>query len=168
MTTFTVWKFDDADKAEEASAILKNAARDGLVKIVDHAVVTWPKGADKPETHHEHERTTHGTGWGLFWGVVVGGLFLVPVVGGAVGAGIGALAKATSGTGITHEQLQKIRLEITEGTSALFLVSDQGNLDRLGERFHGLHSKLIATNLTAEEQEVLLETFGDHLPPGSP
>jgi uncharacterized membrane protein len=163
MTTFTVWKFDDPDKAEQAASIVKYAAGDGLVKVVDHAVVSWPKGADKPETHHEHERAVHHTGWGLFWGVVVGGLFLVPVVGGVVGAGIGALAKATDGTGITREQLEKIRLEITEGTSALFLVTDHGELDRLGERFHGLHSKLIATNLTKEEQETLFEVFGDHL-----
>jgi uncharacterized membrane protein len=164
MTTFTVWKFDDPDQAERAASILTYAAADGLVKVVDHAVVTWPKGADKPETHHEHERTTHGTGWGLFWGVVVGGLFLVPVVGGVVGATVGAIAKTTEGTGITREQLERIRLEITEGTSALFLVTDHGDLDRLGERFHGLHSKLIATNLTTEEQEILLDTFSDHLP----
>src|SRR4051812_26456102 len=148
MTTFTVWKFDDPEKAEQASSILKNAAADGLVKIVDHAVVTWPAGAEKPETHHEHERSVHSTGWGLFWGVVVGGLFLVPIAGGVVGASIGALAKATDGTGITREQLEKIRLEITPGTSALFMVTDHGDLDRLGERFHGLHNQLIATNLT--------------------
>jgi hypothetical protein len=30
----------------------------------------------------------------------------------------------------------------------------------VGERFHGLHSKLIATNLTEAERQVLLETFG--------
>ncbi|MCY1136851.1 DUF1269 domain-containing protein [Actinoplanes sp. Pm04-4] len=163
MTTFTVWKFDEPRQAEQAADIVKYAAADHLVKIVDYAVVTWPKGADKPETHHEHERGRHGAGWGLFWGVVVGGLFLVPIVGGAVGATVGALAKATEGTGITREQLETIRTEVTEGTSALFLVTDQGNLDRLAERFHGLHTKLLATNLTTEEQEILLDTFSDHL-----
>ncbi|GID30858.1 DUF1269 domain-containing protein [Paractinoplanes brasiliensis] len=163
MTTFTVWKYDSPEKAEQVADVLKNAAQDHLVKIVDYAVVTWPKGAEKPETHHEHERTRHATGWGLFWGVVVGGLFLVPVVGGAVGATVGAIAKSVEGTGITREQLEKIRLEVTEGTSALFLVTDEGNLDRLGERFHGLHTTLIATNLTKEEQEILLDTFSDHL-----
>jgi uncharacterized membrane protein len=160
MTTFTVWKFDDPTRADEAFKIIKYAAGDHLVKIIDHAIVSWPEGADKPETHHEHESTRRGAGWGAFWGIVVGGLFLVPIVGGAVGAGIGALAKATEGTGIDQAQLEKIRLEVTEGTSALFLVSDQGNLDRLGERLHGLNSKLIATNLTEGERDILLETFG--------
>ena len=44
MTAFTVWKFDDPDGADQAAHILKSAESDGLVKIHDHAVVTWPVG----------------------------------------------------------------------------------------------------------------------------
>ncbi|GAA4600525.1 putative membrane protein [Actinoplanes octamycinicus] len=164
MTTFTVWKYDDPKGAEHAFDAIKYAAADDLVKIVDHAIVTWPQGAAKPDTHHAHDRTWRGTGWGAFWGVVLGSLFFIPVIGGVVGAGVGALAKATEGTGISKETLEKIRLEVTEGTSALFLVTDEGNLDRLGERFHGMGNQLIATNLTDEERDELLETFGDHRP----
>jgi uncharacterized membrane protein len=164
MTTFTVWKFDDPNRAEEAAKIIRYAADDGLVRIVDHAVVTWPQGAAQPETRHAHESTRRGVGWGAFWGIVIGGLFLVPVVGGIVGAGIGGLAKATEGTGIGRDELEKIRTEVTEGTSALFLVTEEGDLDRLGERLHGLNSKLIATNLTDGERDILLETFGTHTP----
>ncbi|MEU4563865.1 DUF1269 domain-containing protein [Actinoplanes sp. NPDC023936] len=162
MTTFTVWKFDDPGRAEQMSRILHDAAADGLVKVVDYTVVTWPKGAEKPETHHEHSNMARHVGWGAFWGIVLGGLFLVPVVGGVLGAGIGALDKSLQGTGIGRAELERIRTQITEGTSALFVVTSDGNLDRLGERFHGLHSKLIATNLTEGEEEILLETFGDH------
>ncbi|WP_433829862.1 DUF1269 domain-containing protein [Actinoplanes sp. CA-015351] len=162
MTTFTVWKFDDPGRAEQMSRILHDAAADGLVKIVDYAVVTWPKGAEKPETRHEHSSTYRHAGWGAFWGIVIGGLFLVPIAGGVLGAGIGALDKTLQGTGIGRDELERIRSQITEGTSALFVVTRDGNLDRLGERFHGLHSKLIATNLTEGEEEILLETFGDH------
>ena len=159
MTTFTVWKFDDPKRAESVFGVIKDAAGDHLVHIVDHAIVTWPEGAEKPEIHHSHDSARHGIGWGAFWGVVVGGLFLIPLVGGVVGAGLGALAKATEGTGISQEELEKIRTEVTEGTSALFLVTDSGNLDRLGERFRGEHNRLIATNLTDGEKEILLETF---------
>jgi uncharacterized membrane protein len=49
---------------------------------------------------------------------------------------------------------------VTPGTSALFVVTEQGDLDRVGERFHNMHSKLIATNLTDAERQELLETFG--------
>lgn len=161
MTTFTVWKFDDPGRAEQAVTIVRQAAADGLITIVDHAVVSWPEGA-RLEIKHQHEDTWRSTGWGAFWGLVVGALFMVPVVGGVAGAAIGAISKATEDAGITRDQLEKIRTEVTEGTSALFLVTEKGDLDRLGERFHGMHQQLIATNLTDAERDVLLETFGGH------
>jgi uncharacterized membrane protein len=161
MTTFTVWKFDDPDGAGRAESVLKDAESEGLVKILDHAVVTWPVGAEHPETAHKHDSPKRSAGWGALWGILAGGaLFAVPIVGGVVGAAIGALSKATDGTGITREDLERIRTEVVEGTSALFVVSESGELDRLGERFRGFDKTLISTNLTEAERETLLETFG--------
>ncbi len=160
MTTFTVWKFDDPKGAQHAASVLKDAESDGLVKIVDHAVMSWPAGADKPETHHKHDDPKRGAAWGALWGVLTGALFMVPVVGGVVGVAIGALAKATEGAGITKDDLTRIRTEVVEGTSALFVVTEEGNLDRLGERFRGIDKTLISTNLTEPERDTLLETFG--------
>jgi uncharacterized membrane protein len=160
MTTFTVWKFDDPQGAEHAATTLQKAEADGLVKIVDHAVMTWPAGADKPETHHSHDDPKRGAAWGALWGILTGALFTVPVVGGVVGLALGALAKSTEGAGISKEDLARIRTEVVEGTSALFVVTEEGNLDRLGERFRGSDQKLITTNLTEAERETLLETFG--------
>jgi uncharacterized membrane protein len=160
MTTFSVWKYDDPAGAERAVELLKSAERDGLVKIDDHAVVSWPVGAAQPDTKHGHEENWRGAGWGGLWGLLIGTLFFIPVVGGLAGVAIGALAKATQDAGITREQLETIRSEITEGTSALFVVTEQADVDRLGERMRGLHTTLIATNLTDAERKVLLETFG--------
>jgi uncharacterized membrane protein len=160
MATFTVWKFDDPDGAERGSDILKDCARKGWVKVLDHAIVTWPEGADQPTTKHSHDENWRGAGWGALWGVIAGSLFLVPVVGGVAGAALGAYSKMTQDAGISKEQLETIRTKITPGSSALFVVTDEGDLDKVGERFGGIHSKLIATNLTAAERQVLLETFG--------
>src|SRR4029453_4441360 len=160
MTTFTVWEFDGPGGAERMMKVLQESEADGLVKVDDHAVVSWPLGATQPNTKHGHDETWKGAGWGGVWGLVIGALFFMPVIGGLAGAAIGAISKATEDAGITKEQLETIRTEVTEGTSALFLVTEQGDLDRLGERFHGMHNKLIATNLTDEERGTLLETFG--------
>ena len=160
MTTFTVWKFEDADGAARAETTLKTAAGEGLVTIVDHATISWPEGADKPELAHEHDSPKRGAAWGALWGILGGALFAIPVAGLALGAGIGALAKATDGTGITKADLERIRTEVGPGTSALFLVTDSADLDRLGERFRGRDSTLISTNLTEAERATLLETFG--------
>lgn len=54
-----------------------------------------------------------GGGWGRVWGLL-GAVFLVP----AFGAATGVVAKATGGVGIDKEQLETIRGQVTEGTSA--------------------------------------------------
>src|SRR3954466_11035478 len=151
MTTFTVWKFPEPDGAAHAEKALKAGAADGLVTIVDHAVMSWPEGDDKPALHHDHDSYRRGAAWGALWGILGGALFAIPVAGVVLGAGIGALAKATAGTGISKGDLERIRTEITPGTSALFLVTENADLDRLGERFHARDSRLISTNLTEAE-----------------
>ena len=103
MTTFTVWKFDEPDGASRAEAALEAAAGDGLVTIVDHAVLSWAADADKPDLRHKHDSGKRGAGWGALWGILGGALFFVPVAGAVIGAGIGALAKATDGTTLDRE-----------------------------------------------------------------
>lgn len=160
MATFTVWKFDSPEGADAASRILHDSASEHAVKIVDTAVVSWPEGAAKPTTRHGHQDEWRGTGWGAFWGLLLGSLFLVPVLGAAAGAAIGASTKAMEAVGIDKDQLDRIRAGVTPGTSALFVVTEDGDLDRVGERFHGVHGTLVATNLTDAERSTLLETFG--------
>ncbi|CAN7588881.1 DUF1269 domain-containing protein [Terrabacter sp. LjRoot27] len=160
MAAFTVWKFDNLDGAAHAESVLEDCQAEGFLKVVDHAVVTWPEGDEHPSMSHGNDEKWRGTGWGALWGVLVGALFFVPVVGGVVGAAIGAISKMTEDAGITKEQLETIRTELTPGTSALFVVTEQGDLDRVGERLRGIHSKLVATNLTDGERQILLETFG--------
>jgi uncharacterized membrane protein len=161
MTAFTVWKFDDPYGAEGACAALEAAEADGLVKVLDHAVVSWPEGASRPNTDHSHDTGKRDTGWGALWGLLLGSLFLMPLLGAAAGAGLGAISGAMKGVGIDKEQLETIRAQITEGTSALFMMTEEGDLDRLGERFRFNNQQLIATNLTEAERDLLLETVGD-------
>ncbi|WP_454042088.1 DUF1269 domain-containing protein [Cellulosimicrobium sp. Marseille-Q8652] len=159
MATFTVWSFDTPAGADTASGILHSAASEGHIRLVDSAVVTWPEGAAKPTTRHGHQDTWRGGGWGAFWGLLLGTLFFIPLVGAAAGAAIGAASKAMAAVGIDKDQLERIREGVTPGTSALFVVTEDGDLDAVGERFHGVHGKLVATNLTEGERQTLLETF---------
>jgi len=159
MATFTVWGFDTPAGADTASSILHDAASEGHIRIIDTAVVTWPEGAAKPTTRHGHQGEWRGTGWGAFWGLLLGMLFFIPVIGAAAGAAIGAASKAMAAVGIDKDQLDRIREGVTPGTSALFVVTEEGDLDAVGERFHGAHGKLVATNLTEAERSTLLETF---------
>lgn len=160
MATFTVWKFGQPDAAGRAAAQLARAESDGLVTVVDWAVVSWPVGAAHPRTRYAEDDVRRGAAWGAFWGLLLGMLFVVPVLGAATGAAVGALGKAMEHVGITSEQVETLRWQITEGTSALFVITDDADLVRVSERFLGTPRLLIDTNLTDAEQARLLEAFG--------
>ncbi len=131
---FTAWKFETDDGAAKAVVALEAAQTDGLVTLVDHAVISWPQGEQRPELHHARDDTKRGTAWGAFWGLLFGGLFFAPLLGVAVGAGVGAVAKSVAGVGIPEEDLESIRSQLTEGTSLLCAVTEGADMDRLGER----------------------------------
>lgn len=159
MTTFTAWKFETVEGAQQAADLLDSARSDGLVKVIDRAVIEWPPGAARPALRHTREAQLKGTGWGAFWGLLIGSLFFMPVLGAAAGAAAGAVQKHVEGLGLTKDQLETLKEQITPGTSTLLAVTDEGDLDRLGERFRGMSARLVQTNLTGPERQLLLETF---------
>ena len=160
MTTFTVWKFETLEGAHDAAQLLRNAESDGLVKVDDVAVASWPEGEDEPKIEHHGSPGKRGAAWGGAGGIVLGAAFTVPLVGLVAGAAAGAMAGKYTKAGISDEQLGKIQGQLKPGESALFAVTDEGKLDRLGERFRGMGWQLMETNLTEAERESLYETFG--------
>ena len=157
MATFTVWKFDQPEGADDAERLLLDAESDGLVTVVDRAVVSWPVGAKRPSTRYsEDDELRREAGWGALLGLLFGALFFMPMLGAAAGAGIGALHKALEHVGISSEQMDTLRWQITEGTSALFLVTEGADLVRLGERLRGTSWVLMDSDLTDVEQARLL------------
>lgn len=160
MTAFTVWKFETPEGAQKMADILLGAEKDGLVNLVDHAVVSWPIGQRTPDVKQAHTESKRGGGWGALWGLLIGALFFIPVLGAAAGAATGAIAKSMRSVGIDSEQFETLQRDVVPGTSALFAVTENADMDRLGERFHGLGETLIATNLTDAEKSMLRETFG--------
>lgn len=50
MATMTVWKFDTATGAEDASKKLQELQKEQLITLYDAATVSWPESASKPKT----------------------------------------------------------------------------------------------------------------------
>lgn len=161
MTTFTAWMFETVDGAEKATALLRSAAKDGVITIEDYAVIEWEIGAERPRVKYEHRDDARAAGWGALLGGVIGVLFFLPLIGAAAGAAIGVLTKRIDDIGITSEQLDTIGKRVGPGTSALFVVNTDTDRDRLAERFHGLGASLIASNLVPEEEAEVRRAFED-------
>ena len=123
MATLTVWRFDSPGGADEASQTLQELARENLVVLHDAATVTWEQGKKKPKTRQLASTTGAGALGGTFWGLLFGMIFFVPLLGAAIGAATGALAGSLNDVGIDDSFINKVRDQVTPGTSALFVMS---------------------------------------------
>ena len=163
MATLTVWKFPDADAAEQATETLSSLQSQNLITVQDSAIVTWPQDKKKPRTIQEHNLVGAGALGGGFWGLLFGLIFFVPLIGLAVGAAVGALSGSMVDVGIDDNFIKKVRDEVTPGTSALFVLStdvvEDRVLDTVRSKFPD--AKLIYTNLSKEEEANLREAFAD-------
>ena len=98
---------------------------------------------------------------GAFWGLLFGLLFFIPFLGMAIGAGMGALAAHFADVGIDDNFIKEVRSQVTPGTSALFLMTQNAVQDRVLERAKTDLPKfeLIASNLSKDEEAKLRDAF---------
>jgi uncharacterized membrane protein len=160
MANLTAWKFASPDGASQAVRTLKVLQDEGLIVIDSAAIVEWPQGNKKPKTRQVDDMTGPEAVSGAFWGFLFGILFFVPLFGAAVGAGIGALHGSLGHVGIDEKFIDQVKGAVTEGTSALFLMSSSGVADRIQQRFIGTNPELIATTLGPDQEAKLREVFG--------
>jgi uncharacterized membrane protein len=161
MATLTVLKFETSDGAEKALEVVKDLSKQHLINLHDAAIVTWPEGKKKPKTKQLHDLAGTGALSGAFWGMLFGLIFFVPILGMVVGATMGALTGSMADIGINDDFIRSVRSKVTEGTSALFLMTSDAVKDRVAEAAKGAKFELIASNLSKEEEEKLREAFAE-------
>ena len=135
MATLTVGKFNSAYGAEEALTKLTELQKEYLIELQDAAIVTWKEGKKKPKTKQAHNLVAESSIDAAFWGYLLGLIFFVPLLGMAVGAAAGALAGSLADYGIDDDFIKNVRDKVTEGTSALFLLTGQVTIEKLREHF---------------------------------
>lgn len=160
MATITVLKFQTPQGAEETLDLVKGLTKQQLITLQDAATVTWPEGEKKPKTKQLANLAGAGALDGAFWGMLFGLIFFVPFFGMAIGAAMGALAGKFTDYGIDDDFIKSVQEQVTEGTSALFLMTSDAVVDKVADAFKGVEFELIASNLSKEEEKNLREAFG--------
>jgi uncharacterized membrane protein len=160
MATLSVLKFETAEGAKQMEQTLLAAQKQQLITIQDAAIVTWPQGKKGPKTEQLHSLTGQGATMGAFWGMLFGLIFFVPFFGLAVGAAMGALSGKFADYGIDDNFIKATREKVTEGTSALFLLTSGAVMDKLAEVVKGQKFEIISTNLTKEQEDALRAQLG--------
>ena len=159
MATLTVWKFDSPERAEEVRDQVLALQKQELITIHDAATVSWPEGKKKPKTRQAMSTVGAGAASGSFWGLLFGILFFVPFFGMAFGAAMGALSGSLTDFGIDDDFINSVRDEVTEGTSALFLLTSGAVADKVAAALDMTSGHLVTTNLSVEDEEALRDLF---------
>jgi uncharacterized membrane protein len=159
VATLTAWAFPTVDGAEKAVERVKQLQTQQLIKLEDGATVTWAEGKKKPKTRQLNNLAGVGALGGAFWGMLFGLLFFIPLLGLAIGAGLGALTASMADVGIDDGFINSVKQRVTPGTSALFLLTSEAVTDRIKDTFDDLSPELIASNLSAEQEAKLREVF---------
>jgi uncharacterized membrane protein len=160
MATVSYLMCPTEDGAEKLFERLFELKKQGLIQIDDAAIVTWSGGAKRPRTRQLTEMSTSAALDGAFWGTLFGAVFFMPLAGAVAGAALGAIRGALADYGINDSLIEEMRRKVTEGTSALFLVSKAAVIEKIAPALKDIPFEISATTLSAEQEQKLRSAFG--------
>ncbi len=148
--------FNDETTAFEMRAELAKMQKEYLIDMEDAVVVT-KDGQGKVKLHQATNLTVAGAVGGSFWGMLIGLIFLNPLLGMAMGAGAGAISGKLADIGISDKMMKELASSFEPGNSALFVlirkVTGDKVLDRL-KPFVG-KGKVFKTSLNKDREDTL-------------
>lgn len=147
--------FDSEQKAEEVRNKILELQKEYLIEIGDAAIAA--KTADgKVKLNQLLNTTAVGAASGSFWGLLVGVLFLNPILGVAAGAASGALAGALTDVGINDRFMKGLATEdLKPGEAVLFVLVKKVTGDKVLERLKGVGGRVLQTSLDHTREEAL-------------
>jgi uncharacterized membrane protein len=153
--------YDDEFKAEEVRLTLAKLQKEHLIELEDAAVVV-KNAQGKVKLKQAINLTSAGAVSGGFWGLLIGTLFFMPIVGAAVGASAGALSGALSDIGIDDQFMRELGETLQPGSSALFILASKITPDKVLEEIAPYGGKVLRTSLTKDKEAQLQEVLSQH------
>lgn len=152
--------FDDETTAFDMRAALLRMQKQYLIDLEDSVVVTRDEKG-KTKLDQAVNLTSAGAIGGGFWGLLIGFLFLNPLIGAAVGATAGAIAGKFRDIGIDDNMMRELGSSFKPGTSALFVLVRRATLDKVldGLKAFAGKGKVFKTSLSKDDEDSLREAL---------
>ena len=159
MSDLIVIGYPDEKTAQNVWEELVKLERDYLVDLEDAAVIRRDQKGKLHITTPAHHAVALGSFSGLFWGVLLGLLFLFPlaplvgVAGGIMGAALGA----AEDLGIKGDFKQRVQDMVQPGTSAILVILRKATYDKFVEALRPYGGTILRTSLPHEAEEQLMK-----------
>lgn len=153
MSELIVFACKDDATAYEMRAALAKMQKNYLIEMED-IVVVHKDEAGRVRLDQAVNLTAQGAVGGGFWGLLIGLLFLNPLLGVAVGAGAGAISASLTDIGINDQFMKDLGETLKPGSAALFVLLRKATsdklIDALGE-FSG-RAKVLQSSLSKDQE----------------
>ena len=147
--------FPSEAKAEEVREKILGMQKDYLIDIGDAAIAT-KTDTGKVKLNQLMNTTAAGAAGGSFWGLLVGVLFLNPLLGVAVGARRGAVAGALTDVGVDDKFMKGLaEADLKDGEAVLFVLVKKVTGDKVLAQLEGVGGRVLQTSLDHTREEAL-------------
>jgi uncharacterized membrane protein len=127
----TAWRFPDTEGADSAVVRLKQLRSKDLINLMDIAVLRWPEYAEQPTTvEHAHEQ----------------------------GSKVSSLVRRLQHPVIDGSMITSVKGDLRPGTSAVVVLSSDGEVEAIVHAFEGQTMELIRSDLSVPDQDRLRQT----------
>lgn len=161
MSDLIVIGYPDEETAGRVWQELVKLERDYLVDLDDAAIIRRDQTGKLHVTTPAHHAVEWGTLSGLFWGTLVGLIFLFPfaplvgVAGGVMGAALGAAGNL----GIKDDFKQRVQDMMRPGTSAILVIVRKATPDRFLEALKPYGGTVLQTSLSHDAEQELMKAL---------
>ena len=163
MSDLIVIVYPTEAKAEEVRERLFELQKQYLIKLGD-AVIATKTEAGKIKLNQLVNTTAAGAVSGSFWGLLIGVLFLNPLLGVAVGAASGALGGALSDFGINDAFMKELSASLQPGNGALFVLVEEMTTDKVLKDIQGFGGVVLKTSLDETKEQALRDALQQAAP----
>jgi uncharacterized membrane protein len=150
--------YPSEQKAEEVRQRLFQLQKEYLIKIGD-AVIAVKTEAGPVKLNQLVNTTAMGAASGSFWGLLVGILFLNPIIGVALGAASGALGGALTDYGINDAFMKELSANLKPGNAALFVLIQEMTADKVLKEIKDAGGVVLKTSLDDSKEQKLREAL---------
>ncbi len=154
MSDLLVIEFPTEAEAEEVRQRLLGMQKEYLIELGDAVVaVKRPDGNVKLNQLFQPVKT--GAVSGMFWGTLIGLLFMNPLAGAAVGAASGALRGKFTDLGINNDFMKEVGSALQSGKAALFLLIRKMTTDKVIAELQGVGGKVLRSSFDETKEDAL-------------
>lgn len=166
MSDLVVIVYPTEAKAEEIRNKLLELQKEYLIELSD-AVIAVKQESGRVKLIQLMSTTAAGAVSGGFWGLLIGAIFLMPVIGATLGAASGALAGALTDVGINDGFMKKLSENLKPGNAALFVLIRRMTADKVLDALKGTGGTVMQTSLDHTKETALREALAAAQPPAS-